>query len=497
VPVPDSAAAHPVPFCAWLDARARATGSLLCVGLDPHAGDLPQPTAAAAVAACERLIAATAAYALAFKPNAAFFEVFGADGARALRDVVAAVPQGVPVILDAKRGDIASTAEVYAAAAFDVVGAHAVTVSPYLGPDAVAPFAARPERGVFLLCRTSNPGAAALQDLPVAVGGAGDDRTPLYEHLARVARGWSPHANLGLVVGATQPAALARVRAAAPDLWLLVPGVGVQGGDLRAALAAGLRRDGRGLLLNVSRALARAADPAAEAAALCAAVDEARAALAAAGPAAAGDGGAGGGDEARRRALVEGLLAAGCVQLGEFTLRSGLRSPVYLDLRRLVSHPRLLDDVAAAYVPLLRRLSFDRLVALPYAALPIGTAVALRGGWPLVYPRREAKDYGTRAAIEGDHAPGERAVVLDDLATTAGAKLEARERLQAAGLTVDDVVVLVDRESGAREALAAVGCRLHAVLTLTEIVAHGRATGRITAAQADAVARFVAESQGG
>ena len=245
-------------FFSRLETRARAINSLLCVGLDPHPADLAAPTAAAARDFCLRLIEATADVAAAFKPNAAFFEQFGAEGMAALRDVIAAVPDEVPVLLDAKRGDIASTAEAYARAAFETLGADAITLSPYLGHDSLEPFLADPARGVFLLCKTSNPGAGDLQDLPLA------DRIPaqrLFERVAELARGWNVNDNLGLVVGATHPEALAAVRKVAPELWILAPGVGAQGGDLEAALSAGLRADGLGLLVPVSRQISRAADP--------------------------------------------------------------------------------------------------------------------------------------------------------------------------------------------------------------------------------------------
>ncbi|MEZ0397318.1 MAG: orotidine-5'-phosphate decarboxylase [Anaerolineales bacterium] len=266
-------------FFTFLAKRVDDCASLLCVGLDPHPADLPEPTAAAARDFCLRLVKATAPYAAAFKPNAAFFEVFGAAGWTALKEVIDAVHTEasrlgapIPVILDAKRGDIASTAEAYARAAFETLGADALTVNPYLGGDAVEPFLRDPARGVFLLCKTSNPGAGDLQDLIVDSGQQTADRAspsavghlpsvPLYEHVAYLAQQWNANDNLGLVVGATHPEALARVRAAAPDLWFLVPGVGAQGGDLEAALRAGLRADGSGLLINVSRGISRAADP--------------------------------------------------------------------------------------------------------------------------------------------------------------------------------------------------------------------------------------------
>ena len=159
------------------------------------------------------------------------------------------------------------TAEAYARSAFENLGAHAITLIPYLGKDSLEPFLAYKEKGVFLLCKTSNPGAADFQDLPVVEPGA-NSPIPLHLHIARLAQAWNTGNNIGLVVAATQPEALARVRSAAPNLWFLVPGVGTQGGDLETALRAGMREDGRGLLINVSRGIARAQDPARAAAEL-------------------------------------------------------------------------------------------------------------------------------------------------------------------------------------------------------------------------------------
>jgi uridine monophosphate synthetase len=192
-----------------------------------------------------------------------------------------------------------------------------------------------------------------------------------------------------------------------------------------------------------------------------------------------------------RLVLADSLLQAGCVRFGEFTLKSGLSSPIYLDLRQLVSYPKLLAQVAAAYAAILEKLQFDRLAALPYAALPIGTAVSLLGNWPLIYPRKEAKEYGTRAEIEGFFQPGEQVVVIDDLTTTGGSKFEAIEKLTAAGLKVKDVVVLIDRQSGASQALAQAGLALHAVFTLGELLDGWEANGRLPGEQIAAVRDFL------
>jgi len=254
-------------FFSFLERRVDDCSSLLCIGLDPHASLLPEPTAASALDFCLRIVKQTAPYAAAFKPNAAFFEFFGPEGWTALRQVIEAIQEEshrkgsmIPVILDAKRGDIASTAEAYARSAFEQLGAHAITLNPYLGGDSIEPFIRNPEKGVFLLCKTSNAGSMDMQNLLVLPVGA-ESSAPLYIYVAHLARQWNTNNNIGIVVGATHPAIMSNIRAAAPDLWFLSPGVGAQGGDLKLALESGLRADGKGMLINVSRSIARADDP--------------------------------------------------------------------------------------------------------------------------------------------------------------------------------------------------------------------------------------------
>ena len=249
-------------FFSFLEKRVDDCSSLLCIGLDPHVRDLSTPTAASARDFCLNLVKQTSRYAAAFKPNAAFFEVFGAEGWAVLKQVIDAIQEEsnrmgsmIPVILDAKRGDIASTAEAYARSAFENLGAHCITLSPYLGKDSIEPFIQISEKGIFLLCKTSNPGSADLQDLVLESG------DPLHIHVAKLAQAWNVRNNVGLVVGATYPETLADVRGVVPELWFLAPGIGAQGGELEAALKAGLRKDGKGMLLPISRGIARAEKP--------------------------------------------------------------------------------------------------------------------------------------------------------------------------------------------------------------------------------------------
>lgn len=227
--------------------------SLLCVGLDPEPARFPaalRDDPDAIFAFCRTIVDATADLVCAFKPQIAHFAAHGAEDAlqRLIAHVHASHP-GVPVILDAKRGDIGSTAQNYATEAFDRYGADAVTVNPYLGRDSVQPFLDRADKGVIILCRTSNPGARDLQDLDV--GGR-----KLYQHVAEtVARTWNAHGNCALVVGATYPLELADVRSRIGDLPLLVPGVGAQGGDVAAVVRNGRTTQGTGLMINSSRAV--------------------------------------------------------------------------------------------------------------------------------------------------------------------------------------------------------------------------------------------------
>jgi orotidine-5'-phosphate decarboxylase len=243
-------------FVQMLQAAQQRNGTMLCVGLDPDPARFPtglKGDASRIYDFCARIVDATADLVIAFKPQIAYFAAHGAEPQleKLMQHMRAAAPQ-VPVILDAKRGDIGSTAEQYAKEAFERYGADAVTLSPFMGFDSVQPYLKYQGKGAFLLCRTSNPGGDDFQNQRLA---SIEGQPRLYEHIARLSQGeWNENGQLGLVVGATYPAEIERVRQLAPTLPLLIPGVGAQGGDAAATVKAGWRADAP-IVVNSSRAI--------------------------------------------------------------------------------------------------------------------------------------------------------------------------------------------------------------------------------------------------
>jgi len=225
---------------------ARSNESLLCIGLDPDPELMPEGISV--LEFNEAIVEATYDLVCAYKPNLAFYEAMGVEGLRALAATVGCIPDTVPVIGDAKRGDIGNTAKAYARALFEGYGFDAVTVSPYLGGDSIEPFLEYEDKGIFVLCRTSNPGSSDLQELNVG-------QQPLYEVVARKALEWNKNGNIGLVVGATYPDDIKRVRNICPDMPILIPGVGKQGGDLAAAARNGVDANKEKAIINSSRGI--------------------------------------------------------------------------------------------------------------------------------------------------------------------------------------------------------------------------------------------------
>ncbi len=490
-------------FFEQLRLRAQAIDSVLCVGLDPR---LPEGLSGEEITAGildqnARLIDATKEFAVAYKPNIAFYECHGEPGMLALRATLARIPQEIPIILDAKRGDIGPTAEAYAHMAFEEVKADAVTLSPYMGWDSIEPFLRHQDKGVFILCKTSNPGANDLQLL-----GLGNSVESLYQRVADLTASWG--AQCGLVVAGNDVFALQTIRKRHDKIWFLAPGIGTQGGTITEAVQAGLASDGWGILPVVARSIAQASDPRQAALDLVLEFRQARDAVMAERSQNLSEsdhhdhGTINWGVEARagrgrnepayaelKDRVLRGMIANGCFKTGEFKLKSGEISPFYVDLRRIMSDPQLMRDVGLAYASLLgpgsalSTVKFARIAGIPVAALPLATATSLATGVPMIFPRMQAKTHGTGLNVEGEFIPGEETLLLDDLITTGKSKLEAFEILKQAGLSVRHLAVLLERGSQGRRDMEAAGITLHAFAHISEFLPLCQDMGLITVAE--------------
>jgi len=423
-----------------LTQRVEASSSLLCVGLDPHMQDIGTGTANEARDFCIRLVAATAEFAACFKPNSAFFEQLGTAGMKALGEVIDAIPEGIPVLLDAKRGDIGSTSAAYAKAAFETLGADIVTISPYLGHDGVTPFVQDPSKGVFMLCRTSNPGSADLQELKLA------DGRMLYEEVACAAARWNDHGNIGLVVGATHPKVMVHVRSLVPDMWILAPGIGAQGGDLEKTVHAGVRADCSGLLINVSRGISRASDPAAAARKFRDDINEARQTV----PAAASQASA---LKAYQTEFIQLALQHEVLRFGDFTLKSGRQSPYFFNAGNFKTGGAL-AKVGQFYASAIKNsgIEFDVLFGPAYKGIPLAAATSIAmfnmygDDVPYTFNRKEAKDHGEGGSLVGAPIKGQRVLILDDVISAGTAIRETMTLLNASEAIAAGVVIALDRQ---------------------------------------------------
>ncbi len=259
-------------FLSLLEKRVQAASSLICIGLEPNIRDLPNPSAASALDFCLNLVKQTAPYAAAFTLNPAYFEILGVDYWAVFKQVIDAIHEEsartgsmIPVLLDVNRGNTGAAAVAYAKSAFEQLGAHCITLNPYLGKDSIEPFIQDPQKGVFLLCKTSNSGSMDVQNLFVLPTGS-DSPMPLYHYIAHLAQLWNVNNNMGLVVDAAHPRIMSMIRTTVPELWFLSSGINTRGAELELALKAGLRADGSGMLIHVSQSIARDAEGPAHAA---------------------------------------------------------------------------------------------------------------------------------------------------------------------------------------------------------------------------------------
>jgi len=475
--------------------------SLLVTGLDPNPELLQSWASARGLAGrsllsqarhwIKAVVEATAPLVCAFKPSLGFYQALGPIGLELLAEVRDLVPTDIPLIIDAKHGDLNSSSAL-AHYLFKDLGADGITLSPLAGQDIAAPFLLYPDKGVVITCHSSNPASRVLQHYPGEQG-------PLFLHIVRESQLWATPEQLLLEVGTSDPAVLAAVRQAAPQRFVLLRSLWAEEDRLEPLLQAGLSDAGDGLLLPLPQNLLVEDDLAERADALRQQINACRTRLERQperngeaqasctlwlpSPASAQDD--------PLAPLIVDLFDIGCLLFGEYVQASGAVFNYYIDLRQIISDPNLFHRVLHAYGTLLQGLPFDRIAGIPYGSLPTATGLSLQLHKPLIYPRKEVKAHGARRLIEGDFEPGDRVVVVDDILITGGSVLEGIAKLESSGLVVSDVVVFLDHggdhDRHAKERLAEAGYSVHAVLDITRITQVLQQAGRLEADQVAAL----------
>lgn len=456
--------------------------SLLFVGLDPNPEMLPSRYSNGDLLEAlgdwlEWAIQETADQVCAYKPTLGFYLALGTEGLELLDRVLAAIPAEIPIILDAKHGDL-NTATALATTVFDRWHVDAITLNPYAGQDAVAPFLIHPDKAVFILCRTSNP-AQALQEYP-------SPKSPFYLQVVKEAKTWGIPEQLGLEVGSAAVEVWQQIRAIAPERWIVARSIWAEECDFEAICAAGLNSSGDGLLIPVPQDIIGSENLGSEVWDLNQRIDRLRDNLIQ--------------ENARcdlwmpdvclleehpHQDLILQLFDIGCIIFGEFVQASGEVFPYYIDLRKIISNPQLFHQIINAYAEILETLTFDRIAGIPYGSLPTATGLSLRLEHPMIFPRKEVKAHGTRRLVEGNFLPGETIAVVDDILISGKSVMEGAEKLKSVGLFVEDIVVFIDHERGVKDRLKNNGYRAHSVLNLSEITETLRRSGRISLQQSE------------
>ncbi len=463
-------------FLEMLRKKQRENNSMVCVGLDTSISKLPEGLAKNSQGVYQfnkAVIDATADLVCAYKPNFAFYEAD--ETLDALKKTVEyAHKKGVPIIVDAKRGDIGNTNEAYAKAIFETFGFDASTVNGYMGHDCIEPFAKYKDKGVIVVVRSSNPGARDIQDIKDVNG------KPVYMHmLEKVRDQWNTNGNLLMVAGATYPEELAEIRQAAPDMEFLVPGVGKQGGSVAEVVQNGMNSEGFGMIINSARGIIYASSGKDFAQASRIKTKQLRDEI----------------NKHKTAKLVLDLFSKEAIKFGNFTLKSGLKSPIYIDLRPLVSYPDLMEQIAKEMTNLVKNIKFDIMAGVPYTALPITVHMSRILNKPMIYARRETKSYGTGRKIEGVYKKGDRCIIIDDMITDGGSKFENIEPMKKAGMKVKDVVVVLDREQGGGKNLAKKGYKLTSLLKLTDVLEILKEYQKITDEKYQEVMEYLKKTQ--
>lgn len=467
-----------------LEAAIARNNSLLVVGLDPNPEMVPEryclTTNGNRATQGRRglqdwllwIINQTQAHVCAYKPTLGFYEALGAPGLELLGTVLQAMPDDIPVILDAKHSDL-NTSSVVAQTVFDRWQVDAITLNPYCGQDLAAPFLVYLNKGVLVTCCTSNPSADKVQQHPSA-------EHALYLEIAKEVRNWGTPTQVGLEVGTANANVLANVRAIAPERLILARSIWQESVDLTQILTTGLDKEGKGLLLPIPQDWLASDDLSELVRSLKNQINQVRQrSLQAVASCQLWAPNVCTFDSHPHQNLILQLFDVGCILFGEFVQASGAVFPYYIDLRAIISKPQLFQQVLNAYAEILQDLKFDRIAGIPYGSLPTATGLALQLNHPMIFPRKEVKAHGTRRMVEGNFNPGEIAVVVDDILISGNSAMEGAAKLQSVGLKVEDIVVFLDHEQGVKERLQQNGYRAHSVLSISEITRTLHQTGRI------------------
>jgi uridine monophosphate synthetase len=470
-------------FFEKLNAAIAKNKSLLFVGLDPNLEMMPSHYTSSDIVSSlfdwlEFIISETSNKVCAYKPTLGFYEALGIPGLELLHQTLSRIPADIPIILDAKHSDL-NTSTIFARTVFTEWNLDAITINPYAGQDNVAPFLVYPQKAVFVLCCTSNPGAATFQEYPT-----NPTELPLYLQVAKESKTWGTPEQLGLEVGTTKPDTLARIRTIAPERIIIARSIWGENNNLSKILTSGLTPSGDGLLIPVPQDVLGEPSLSKQVQSLQEEVNRLR-------------------NEIIRDAsscsvwlpdicflnqhpyqeLILQLYDIGCIMFGKFVQASGATFPYYIDLRKIISNPQIFNQVLSAYEDVLKNLKFDRIAGIPYGSLPTATGLSLRLHCPMIFPRKEVKAHGTRRLIEGEFNLGEQVVVVDDILISGKSAMEGAEKLKSAGLNVNDIVVLIDHEQGVQDRLQQNGYQAHAVLKISEIIETLYQAGRINEEQ--------------
>ena len=445
--------------------------TLLVIALDPNPEILPpdQLQGRTLIAALEhwlnQIIEQTTPLVCAYKPSLGFYQALGSEGVQLFEKILAKIPTHIPIILDAKLGDL-NTSSLWAKIVFETWKVDAITLNPYAAQDHCAPFLMYPDKGVFVLCHTSNPGAIVLQHYP-------NEEQPFYLQVIQEAQTWGTPEQLYLEVGTRDLSVLQKIRQIAPERTILLRSIWGQNNcleNIEDLLKIGLNKVGDGILVPVPQDYFKDNQFSERVTTLQDTVNQIR-------------------DQVTEQnstcelwqpniilshkhphqELILQLFDIGCLLFGNYVQASGLTFSYYIDLRKIISNPQVFHQVLKAYADILQNLNFDRIAGIPYGSLPTATGLSLMLHHPMIYPRKEVKAHGTRRVIEGNYEPGETIVVVDDILISGKSAIEGVEKIESAGLNVNDIVVFIDHEAGVKDKIRAKGYQAYSVLTISEI----------------------------